>query len=267
MGGRRQRAQGGGIEPEYEGPERLTALLAGAGSAFTAEDVVSRFRHAIAHGAGRDVAIPALFEGEPRFASPDDARRLYANLFGLWQRVRAGRGAAEGDEAAPAPSAPPAAASPADEPPPRGSEPGHVVSSELVEVVWRHLDLLPPRERRRRRDRYEAAQPDLAAWAEALALPDVGAVAVQDLAFELWAMLDQAFGDRLGTVSYAELRALQTEPPPIEADQPALAAYVAEVLDLVAEEEPGFDAGARAQVERAVAAVVAALAAAVARER
>jgi hypothetical protein len=270
MGGRRDRERTeGGVEPAYEGPERLSELLGHAGSAFTAEDVVSRFRHALAHGAGRDVAIPALFEGEPRFASPDDARRLYANLFGLWDRVRAGRGAAEGDDAAPPPAPVPTPAPLPAGPalPPRGSEPGRVVSQELVEAAWRHLDLLPPRERRRRRDRFEAAQPDLAAWVEALALPDVGSVAAQDLAFELWTMFDQAFGDRLGAVAYSELRALEAEPPPIEADQPALAAYVAEVLDLVAEEEPGFEAEARAQVERAVAAVVAALAAAVARER
>jgi hypothetical protein len=242
-----------GIEAVYEGPEVLSSLLARAGSPFHADDVASRFRHAIDHGAGRDVAIPALFPAEPRFASPDEARRLYANLFGLWHRVRAGRGA---EDDAPVPAA-------AAEPPPalgpRGAEQGRVLSAELVEAVWRHLDALPARERRRHRDRFENAQPDLAGWLDALALPDVGTVAAQDLVFEAWAMLDQAFGDRLAAASFRDLSALASEPPPVESEQPALAAYVGEVLDLVAEEEPGFAPEARAQVERAVATAVAAM--------
>ena len=51
-------------------------------------------------------------------------------------------------------------------------------------------------------------------------------------------MFDQAFGERLGAVEYRELRALEKEPPPLEASQPALAAYVAEQLDMLADEDP-----------------------------
>ncbi len=72
-------------------------------------------------------------------------------------------------------------------------------------------------------------------------------------------MFDQAFGDRLGAVEFRSLRALQDEPPPPEDAQPAVAAYVAEQLDHLADEEPGFGPAERAQVERAIAAVVAAL--------
>lgn len=259
MGRRDRERREPGIDAAYEGPDVLTGLLARAGSVFTAEDVASRFRHAQAHGAGRDVAIPALFPAEPRFASPDEARRLYANLFGLWHRVRLGVGA---EDDTPVPGAAPAVQPPEPERPPlppRGSTSGRQVPPAVVEAVWRHLDALPPRDRQRLRDRFASAQPDVAAFVESLALPDVGSVAAQDLAFEVWAMFDQALGDRLGPASFADLRAFEGEPPPLEAEQPAIGVYVAEVLTLVAEEEPGFGAEAQAQVERAVATVVAAL--------
>jgi hypothetical protein len=257
---RRERERGGseGLEAVYEGPEVLDGLLARAGSPYRTGDVVSRFRHALEHGAGRDVAIPALFPDEPRFGSPDDARRLYGNLFGLWHRVRAGRGA---EDDAPVPVA--AAPEPPPPLPPRGVEPGRQVPRVVVEAVWRHLDALPPREKQRQRDRFSNAQPDLAAWVEALTLEDVGSVAAQDLVFECWAMFDQAFGDRVRRVPFAALRARETEPPPLEQEQPAISTYVAEVLGLVADEEPGFGPAARAQVERAVATAVAAMVAAV----
>jgi hypothetical protein len=256
--GTRDRERSAGIDPVYEGDDVLSALLARAGSALGAGEVAARFAGAQARGEGRALAIPALFPGEPRFASPDDARRLYANLFGLWEKVRggaaaagAGDGAAAAGLAGSAPEVPPL--------PPRGAEPGPQISAAVVEAVWQHLDALSPRERRRQRDRYEAAQPDLAAWVESLPLADVAAVAAQDLAHELWSMLDRAFGDRLATARFAELRAFEQEPPPLATTQPALAAYVDEVLDLVDEEDAGFGEGHRAAVERAMAAAVAAL--------
>jgi hypothetical protein len=252
--GRRARGQGAGIEPAYEGEEALSALLARAGSPYTAGEVEARFREAQARGDGRDRAIPALFPAEPRFGSPDEARRLYANLFGLWERVRAGPAARNGGPPPPAPRA--------DAPslPPRGAEPGPEVPAAVVEAAWRHLDALPARERQRQRHRYEAAQPDLAAWVAALPLADVAAVAAQDLAFELWTMLDLAFGDRVRTARYADLRALEAAaPPPLAEGQPALAAYVDEVLDLVEEESAGLPPTDRVAVQRAMATAVEAL--------
>ena len=111
----------------------------------------------------------------------------------------------------------------------------------------------------RKRDRFQNGQPDLAAWLDAAPLPQVGGVAALDLAFELWAMFDQAFGDRLGAVDFRALRALEEEPPPPEDAQPAVAVYVAEQLDNLADEDSSFGAPERAQVERAVATVIAAL--------
>lgn len=260
----RRRGQGedpsAGVVPVFEGPEVITALLRQAGSPHDADEAADAFRQAQAAGEPRAEAIPALFPDEPRFASPDDARRLYGNLFGLWARVAAGRSA---QDDAPAPVAPPAPAAEPEPLPERGSERGDVLSADLVEAVWKSLADLSPRELQRRRDRFTNQQPDLIAWLESVPLPEVGGLAALDLAFEGWAMFEHAFGDRLGTVAFRDVRALEKEPPPLSDVQPAFAAYVAEQLDALADDEPGFDPAARAQVERAVAALGAALTAAV----
>jgi hypothetical protein len=253
----RKRGKGGdapaGIVPAYEGPEVLTALLAKAGSPHDAAEVAEAFGHAQAKGEPRSAVVPALFPEEPRFESPDAARRLYANLFGLWARIAAGLG--------PHDDAPEVVAEPPPPPPlpPRGISTGNVLSADVVEAVWRHLAAAPPRDVQRRRDRFQNVQPDLAAWLEASPLPEEGAAAALDLAFEAWAMMDQAFDERLRAVEWKELRALEEEPPPLEASQPAFAAYAAEQLDIVADEDRGFGAAARAQVEKVIAAAVAAL--------
>lgn len=246
----------GGVAPIYEGPEALEALLRRAGAAVTAEDVVARFTQAVARHEPRSAVIPSLFLEEPRFASPDEARRLYGNLFGLWARLEAGLGPHD-DAPEVVPEAPP--------PPPlpeRGLVPGAQVPPEVVDAVWKTLAALPPRELARRRDRYMNVQADVVAWLDVAPLPEAGALAATDLAFEAWAMLDQAFGERLGTADWKALARLAEEPPPAEATQPAIAAYAAEALDVLEAEDETFGAAARAQVEKAVATVLAALTAA-----
>ncbi len=243
----------GGLGAVYEGPEVLGALLARAGSPHDAEAVAAVFTRAQKAGEARSEVIPGLFPDEPRFDSPDAARRLYSNLFGLWDRVAAGRGAHD--------DAPEVVAEPPPVPPlpERGSIEGEVVPADVVEACWRNLAASSPRELQRRHDRFTNVQPDLVAWLEATPLPESGALAAMDLAFELWAMLDQAFGERLGTVDYRELRELEREPPPIAEPQPALAVYVDEQLENLADEDPAFGPEERAQVEKAVAAAAAAL--------
>jgi hypothetical protein len=240
------------VKPAYEGPEALSALLARAGSPHSAEEVADRFALAQAAGQERAGAIPTLFPAEPRFGSPDEARRLYQNLFGLWDRVAAGAGAGGEEPIAPEPLvAPPL--------PERGAVSGDRLPQDLVEAAWRHLAELAPAQGRRVRDRFESSQPDLAAWLAAVDLPESGAGAALDLCLEAWFMLDWAFGDRLDAAAWRTLEELASEPPPLEADQPALAAYVAEQLDNLCDEDPAFGPPERAQVERVVAAAAAAL--------
>ncbi len=234
----------------YEGPEVLTALLARAGSPHDAVEVAEHFRGACAAGEPRSDVIPSLFPEEPRFGSPDDARRLYANLFGLWDRVAAGLGP---DVDGPVEAGPPPAA------PEPGSVDGRVLPPPFVEQCWRHLASLPDRELSRLRDRFQNVQPDLDAWLSEVELPEMGGVAAHDLVFEAWFMMERAFDDRLGDVDWKELRDLEAEPPALESVQPALAAYAAEQLDNLEDDEPGFGPAERAQVERVTAAAVAAL--------
>ncbi len=238
-----------GIVPAYEGPEVLTALLERAGSPHDAEEVAAVFARAHASGEPRSAVIPGLFPEEPHFDSPDAARRLYGNLFGLWARVSAGLGPHDdAPDVVPEPPPPPPL-------PERGSIAGDTVPGEIVEATWRNLAAASPREVQRRRDRFANVQPDVAAWLEATPLPSAGALAATDLVFETWAMFDQAFGERLDAVEYKLLRELDKEPPVLEETQPAIAAYVEEQLDNLADEDPGFGEEERAQVEKVLAAI------------
>jgi hypothetical protein len=241
----------------YEGPEVLTVLLRKAGSPHDAAEVAGMFVTAQGAGEPRSAVIPALFPDEPHFESPEAARRLYSNLFGLWARLAAGLGPHDdAPEVVPEPPPPPPL-------PVRGIAAGRAVPAEIVDGVWRHLAAAAPREVQRRRDRFQNVQPDLVAWLDAAPLPEAGALAALDLVFEAWAMLDQAFGDRLDAVAFRELRAREEEPPPLEESQPAVAAYAAEQLEILADEDAAFGSAERAQVEKVVAAAIAALTAAV----
>jgi pyruvate/2-oxoglutarate dehydrogenase complex dihydrolipoamide acyltransferase (E2) component len=252
----RKEAPAPGVVPVYEGPEVLAALLVRAGSPLSVDEVAARFAAAVASGEARSAVIPSLFEEEPRFATPEEARRLYGNLFGLWGRIVEGRG--PHDDAPEVVVEPPAAALP--EP---GSASGATPPSDVVDGVWRQLAATSPRERQRLRDRFANTQPELAAWMEEVSCPDAALAALHELAFELWAMFEHAFGERLGVAEWSELRQLEREPPPLEADHPPIAAYVSEQLDNLLEEDPNFGPQERAQVERALAAIAAALSAVV----
>jgi hypothetical protein len=239
------------VPAHYEGPEVLSALLARAGSPHTSVEVEQHFAEAIAAGEPRSDVIPALFPEEPRFATPEDARRLYSNLFGLWERVESG--VAGTDDA-------PEVVEPQPTPPPdRGSVDGRELTPEFVEQAWRWLAALPEREEARLRDRFANGQPDLWEWLSQADLPDVALGVASELALEAWAMMERAFDERLGGVDWKEIEELESEPPPMETTQPALGAYVAEQLDNLADDDPAFGPAERAVVERVLAAFVAAL--------
>src|SRR4051812_49750743 len=97
--GRRDRAP---FEHAFEGKEVLDGLLNLAGARVDTEGAVVRMREALRHGEPRESVVPTLFDGEPHFADPDLARRLFQNLLGLWDVLA--RGQALSLDAAPAPA-------------------------------------------------------------------------------------------------------------------------------------------------------------------
>ncbi len=242
------------MEKIYEGAAVLDVLLRAAGSSQDARGVRAVFERAVADGATPDEVVPSLFPEEPRFAGPEEALRLYGNLFGLLDRVARGEGEpkpgnGEAEKPRPAPPTP--------RPPPVA---GDRISGAFVEQAWRHLADLPPRERARLRDRYEEAFSELAEFVrERAPAADVAAETADTLAFELWAMNEMAFGPRRWRSSAKGLEALWAAPP--QPAQPALAAYADEAIrEATLDEEAPVAEGDAAAIRRLAATVIAALA-------
>jgi hypothetical protein len=168
------------FRPHFDGPEALDELLSIAGSALTTSEVAGRMREALREGAGHDAVIPTLFEGEPHFPDPEYARRLFANLLGLWQLLADG---------APVPQGPrPAKVKPQKAPPPRPFGAGEP-DAAFVEAAWRHLDD-EPRVRERLFHSFENRQDPLLGRLDELSLTDEGYGVLRLLLSELSAMIE-----------------------------------------------------------------------------
>ena len=203
----------------YEGAVVLQKLLGASGASVKVPEVIEVFKSAQAGHVEPDEAFPDLFDDEPRFTSAADARRLYANLFGLWDRVAAGgaieptgRPESKHREAAPAPEpmAPP-------------------LSAEFVEKAWKHLVDLSPKDMERWLHKWVNTQPELT---EALQVEAVDDTAVADtadtLTFEVWAMVELAQTTRLRPVLMDEfLKELKSKDVP----EPAIEQYIEDALE------------------------------------
>ncbi|NVJ19382.1 hypothetical protein HV826_35315, partial [Myxococcus sp. AM010] len=97
----RSRDRGEDFQRHFEGAQTLDGLLDLAGSGLDSAQVLERMRDARAAGTPPSDVIPGLFDEEPRFPSPEIARRLYQNLLGLWDWVAEGRHVRLEDEARP----------------------------------------------------------------------------------------------------------------------------------------------------------------------
>ncbi len=180
--------RGGGDQEElervFEGRVRLDALLEQAGSLADTQDVVEAFGEAQKNGVPVGTVVDALFDEEPRFSSPRDARALYGNLFGLWDLLASG---AKVDLTVPVQRV--KAPRP---PPPEPPEPfeGEAPDEAWVERAWRYLDEAPEKERRRLSDAFENRQDALVSWLDQGGLSDAAYGLAHEVLFEAFALLE-----------------------------------------------------------------------------
>ncbi|MFP2963127.1 hypothetical protein ACLEPN_36545 [Myxococcus sp. 1LA] len=214
----RSRDRGADFQRHFEGAPTLDGLLDLAGSALDSAQVLERMRAARAEGTAPSDAIPALFDEEPRFPSPEIALRLYQNLLGLWDLVAEGKHVRMDDAALPPRPKKVKLTAP---PPFHPGEP----SSEFIEAAWRYLED-DEKTRTRLTHSFENRQDALLGALDAAALTDEGYGVAQPLLLELYAMLELGWPPGLTSVKPAELEA-DTDAPPVP--QP-LKDYADEVL-------------------------------------
>jgi hypothetical protein len=214
--GRRDREE---FVHHFEGGEVLQGLLELAGSPLDAAGALERLKAGAAEGKGPGQVFPTLFEEEPRFPDPELARRLYQNLFGLWDLVKDGRPV---DLSPPREKAPRVKRPKAVAPPPFA--PGEP-DEAFVEAAWKYLEDLDDRGMQRHEHSFENKQDHLLGYLDESGLSDDGYGAARHLLFELHAMLELGWPHGIRSVSLAELKGGGEAKVP-----PALQAYADEAL-------------------------------------
>ena len=166
----------------FEGGPALQQLLSDSGSLADVEDVAGAFLDASRAGVPANVVIGALWEDEPRFESPQHARRMFGNLFGLYELIAKGEKVELGTIAHPVR----VKREKAPQPLPFGdSEP----TAEFVEAAWRWLDD-HPKERERHVHAFNNRQDELVSWLDESGLSDAGFALASHLACDLFAMME-----------------------------------------------------------------------------
>lgn len=191
----------------FEGAQVLQTLLGKSGTLADVEDVAGAFLQAVKSGAPAQLVINALWEDEPHFDSPDEARRLFSNLLGLYDLVEGG---GEVDLALPrtfnkrpkAPRPEPFA--------PAGPD------DAFVEAAWRYFDD-HPKEHEKLVHRFDHQEDALVGWLEQHGLDDDAFVLARQLVCDVFTMLELG-GHRCPSVVE----------PRGEALPPALASWVDE---------------------------------------
>lgn len=214
----RSREKGPDFVHHFEGAQTLDGLLELAGSPCDTAEVLVRFQAAHAEGDASADVIPTLFEEEPRFGSPELARRLYQNLLGLWDLVEEGQ-PVRLEEGPREPR--PKKVKPL---PPVHFAPGEP-SPEFVEAAWRYLED-DEKARTRLHHAFDNKQDGLLGALDGAGLTDEGYAAAHHLLFELYAMLE--LGWPAGVASVA--------PEEVEGDSGAVASPVPVALQSYADE-------------------------------
>lgn len=235
------------LERHFEGPEVLDELLALADSPLDTQAVAEAMLVGQAERASASQVIPTFFEGEPRFPSAEVARRLYQNLFGLWDLLGAGK-KVDLTVKPPRPPRPPRVEAP---PPFAPGEP----DDAFVEAAWRHLSDLRPHERARLEDTLENRQSFLLQWLDGSGLSDEAFAVARHLLYELFAMLHLGWPAGLLTVQRAKLGGPSDEPAPA-----ALVRYAEEaVFESQQDEQTPLPSADAKRVELLVGQALAAL--------
>ena len=246
--GRRDR-QAPELSRVYEGAEVLGACLEAAGSTMPIAVLKDVFAAAQQEGAVPGEVFVALFAEEPRFESPEAAKRLYQNLFGLWDRV------ARGDSGEPVGGRPVAVEKPAPLPPPDEVE-GTEIPEAFVQAALGALATLAEKERAKQRDRFEQRESAACERIRLLQLSAAGEEAALELAFELWLLCTWALGARAGRTDFARLGAGELAPA-----QPALGHFVGLGLgEAELDDDEPLSADERARIEPLLHRVAAMLA-------
>jgi hypothetical protein len=239
-----------GFTPRFEGAETLEGLLALAGANVDARGAVEAMAEAAAEKRSPAEVFPAFFDEEPRFPDPAIAQRLYENLFGLWEAVKAG-----GRTEALLKGERPARVKPVRPEPPGTWEEGP--DEAWVEKAWRYLDA-DAKVRERLWHSFENRQDALIGWLDGEDLTDDGYGVLRLLLSELSAMIE------LGTQS--PLSAARVEGPPGSDDAgevpapEALWAYATEALaEAEQDEEAPLAPGESERVKRLARAGLGAL--------
>lgn len=201
------------LERVFEGPDALEELLESAGCDLDAGQVAARMQEALDAGRSPAELFPSFFAGPPRFADAASARRLYGNLFGLWDAL------ASGELLQPAPSdRGPRPKRQRPTPPPAFLT---APDDAFVEAAWRYLEA-DERARKRLLHAFENRQDPLLQWLDEQGLSDEGYGVARHVLFELCAMIELGWSKGVGA---ADLSTASKEQPP-----EALARYADEAL-------------------------------------
>lgn len=234
----------------FEGAQVLDGLLELAGTSHDSLTVLAHMRQAHAEGRPSQEVIPSLFGGrEPRFESPELARRLFQNLLGLWDLVQEGKQVRFED--GPRPPRPKKQKTE----PPTPFAPGEP-DTAFVEGAWRYLED-DEKGRTRLHDAFENKQDALLGVLDAAGLTDEGYGVARHLLFELHAMLELGWPQGLASVAPAALETPGMETSPVPT---ALTVYADEALFEAEQDEehplsPEELAKARTLVKRGLAAL------------
>jgi len=217
-----------GLSRRFEGREVLDELLELSGSRYDTDGAWVALRTAHQDGQPAAAVIPTLFDGEPHFPHPELARRLYGNLFGLWDALVAGEKPSLDGPQAPVDRPKKAPRTPAPDPFPAEGPDG-----AWVEQAWKHLED-DERARTRLLHVFDNRQDALLEALDAEGLGDEGYAVARFLLFELCAFLELG---RPGRGQSVDGRAL-SQPVPEGAHPPlALVAYAEEALFEAAEDD------------------------------